>query len=462
MAVFKDVVVFLPGILGSVLENAQGDKLWSTSVGAFWSAIKSRGRSIQSMELDASGDPGDIRATQLIDGITVVPLLHKTMGYEDLVHYFVRTLGLIAGQNFFTFPYDWRLDNRVHAKRLEREALGWLKSWRDSSGHRDARLILVGHSMGGLVSRYFLEVLGGWTETRSLITLGTPHRGSLDAVNYLENGMKTKIGPLGVDINPVLRSLPSVYQLLPTYSCVRESQAEYVKVAKAAADGWLSHVDAARAGDAHAFHREIFDAQHTNAKDDKYKTCGYSMIPLVGAAHPTLQSVEVTDSGIQLLRSFHGSDEQGDGTVPRISATPAELIDERRERYLAQKHANLQNDRLLDENLSGLLAQPDAHFDDFRSLRDTFRIDLSVDMDDMFVDGAPLVVRAKPSEGHPPVQVTLSNQDGSQTFQEALILDRATDWYVGEFNLGDGLWEVEVSAADAQSVTDMAVVASDT
>jgi pimeloyl-ACP methyl ester carboxylesterase len=42
---------------------------------------------------------------------------------------------------------------------------------------RTPKLILVGHSMGGLVARYFLECLEGWRDTRRLVTFGTPYRG---------------------------------------------------------------------------------------------------------------------------------------------------------------------------------------------------------------------------------------------------------------------------------------------
>ena len=75
--------------------------------------------------------------------------------------------------------------------------------------------------MGGLVARWYLECLGGWQDTRALITFGTPHRGSLNAVDFLVNGFVKKLGPLKVaDLSRLLRSLTSVYQLLPIYPCV--------------------------------------------------------------------------------------------------------------------------------------------------------------------------------------------------------------------------------------------------
>lgn len=44
------------------------------------------------------------------------------------------------------------------------------------------RVNLIGHSMGGLVMRYFIEHLGGSSSVRTAITLGTPHRGTKTAV----------------------------------------------------------------------------------------------------------------------------------------------------------------------------------------------------------------------------------------------------------------------------------------
>jgi triacylglycerol esterase/lipase EstA (alpha/beta hydrolase family) len=49
----------------------------------------------------------------------------------------------------------------------------------------DARVVLICHSMGGLVARHYLEVLGGYKDAKALITFGTPHRGSIDALAYL-------------------------------------------------------------------------------------------------------------------------------------------------------------------------------------------------------------------------------------------------------------------------------------
>jgi triacylglycerol lipase len=40
------------------------------------------------------------------------------------------------------------------------------------------RVHIVGHSLGGLISRYYVQRLGGDARVGTLVTLGTPHRGS--------------------------------------------------------------------------------------------------------------------------------------------------------------------------------------------------------------------------------------------------------------------------------------------
>ncbi|GAB2980724.1 alpha/beta fold hydrolase [Saccharothrix stipae] len=43
------------------------------------------------------------------------------------------------------------------------------------------RVHVVGHSLGGLIARYYVQRLGGDARVRTLVTLGTPHRGTLAA-----------------------------------------------------------------------------------------------------------------------------------------------------------------------------------------------------------------------------------------------------------------------------------------
>ncbi|WTE15579.1 alpha/beta fold hydrolase [Streptomyces uncialis] len=55
------------------------------------------------------------------------------------------------------------------------------------------RVDLVGHSLGGLIGRYYVQRLGGDARIRTLVTLGTPHSG-------------TRAVPL-MDVHPVVRQM---------------------------------------------------------------------------------------------------------------------------------------------------------------------------------------------------------------------------------------------------------------
>ncbi len=218
-----DVVVLLPGILGSVLTR-DGKDVWAPSAGALGRALWTLGRSITSLELPADpwerDDLGDgVAAPRLVDGVHLIPGFWGIDVYGGITRMITDTFDVVPGETYIEFPYDWRRDNRVAARQLQRLVDEKLHAQRQRNP--DAKVILIGHSMGGLVARWYLECLGGWQDARALITFGTPHRGSLNAADFLVNGFVKKLGPLKVaDLSRLLRSLTSVYQLLPIYPCI--------------------------------------------------------------------------------------------------------------------------------------------------------------------------------------------------------------------------------------------------
>ena len=190
-----DLVVLLPGITGSVLRK-DGRDVWAMTAGAVADALFSLGNNISELELgDGDADDG-VTAPLVVPDLHLIPGLWKIDGYSKVSGYLQGQFAVTPGRNFHQFPYDWRRDNRVAAHRLKEQTDGWLCDWRQESP--EARLILVGHSMGGLVARYFLECLEGWRDTRRLVTFGTPYRGSLNALSFLVHGMKNTLGPITV------------------------------------------------------------------------------------------------------------------------------------------------------------------------------------------------------------------------------------------------------------------------
>lgn len=57
---------------------------------------------------------------------------------------------------------------------------------------------VIGHSLGGLIARYYVQRLGGDTLVHTLVTLGTPHRGT-HAARLLPNRLARQLRP-GSDV----------------------------------------------------------------------------------------------------------------------------------------------------------------------------------------------------------------------------------------------------------------------
>jgi hypothetical protein len=398
--VTKDVIVLVPGFLGSVLEK-EGKELWGLSKGALLRALLSFGDSVGSLELKNDGTDevasDGITAPRLLPDTHLLPGLWKVDGYTHVSETLVSRFGLLRGQNYFEFPYDWRRDVRPTARRLARLAPAWLDHWRQSlGGSPDSRLILVGHSLGGLVSRYFLEVLGGWRHTRALITFGTPHRGSLIAVDKLANGFQKKLGPLPlVDLTRMVRSLPPVYQLLPRYPCVGLPDGSVVRPTEAVG---VPHLDLERARQGREFMLEIDHAVEANLKDEEYLTRGYLLHPVVGINQPTLQGARLTDKGVEMLYTEPGgSDPGGDGTVPRVSAMPLEERHHARAMYSPTPHASLQNAFEVLAHVEGVLTGHELLLSKYRELRGPNPRQLSLWVEDAYAHDEPVTVRVRPS-----------------------------------------------------------------
>ena len=357
----RHLVIMLPGIMGSVLQK-DGKDVWALSGQALAQHLRSLGRIINQLRVvednETSPDLGDgIVATRLIEDLHSVPFLMEHAGYSvmrrRIKEYFDVFEGSIdtphSNENFFPFPYDWRRDNRATARKLQRFVQQQLSRWREWSGARDAKVLLIGHSMGGLISRYYLEVLEGWRDCRALVTVGSPHRGAVKALHILSNGMMFRT------LTNLVRSFRSAYQILPTYP-ILEVNGTYVRVGEASE---IPNVDQQLVQTTRAeFLEAIRQAAIGNRSNPDYSQ---RTIPWIGTRQDTIQSASLQNGKVVIHYDappgVHAGLADGDGTVARVSALPADLEGQGYERFAVEKHGWLTNNEMTLEPLLDTLKQ---------------------------------------------------------------------------------------------------------
>ncbi|MGJ8664174.1 MAG: esterase/lipase family protein [Marinicella sp.] len=125
-------------------------------------------------------------------------------------------------RKLYLFNYDWRQDNHISAKKLSE----FIKSIQDDHQDPDLKFDVIAHSMGGLVTRYYLRYgetdvlnnndfpmnLSGAKNIRKVVLLGTPNLGSVGSVKSFIKGLKVGLRNVPTE---VLVTMPSVYQLFP-------------------------------------------------------------------------------------------------------------------------------------------------------------------------------------------------------------------------------------------------------
>jgi pimeloyl-ACP methyl ester carboxylesterase len=215
--------VLVPGILGCQLLRPDKTQVWLNVGNAFGHHdLKLPCR----LPLHESRD--DLVPGGLLGVDAVLPRLFGFTEYADL-------LELLEGAGFrrgrragergaghHVFSYDWRRDI-VESARCLHETLEALAV---SHGDGDAAFNVVGHSMGGLVARYYLRygtaepaedapvTWAGARRIRNLVLVATPNAGSIPALDAILNGNRVGLSTTTLAA-PVVARMPSIYQLLP-------------------------------------------------------------------------------------------------------------------------------------------------------------------------------------------------------------------------------------------------------
>jgi len=241
-------VVIVPGLLGSRLRNQDTGKI-------AWGEFSPRGFDDEffrnlSYPMKVGADVSALRDRNAADGmllaaeIRVLGMNFESAGYAGLVDifksagYITESDAKLAGHGhptLFLFSYDWRRNPAENAVELskfiesKREML--LDAYREEYGSADydIRFDLVAHSMGGLVSRYYMmydrvqpDTDGTpppltWDGAKNLARVAivaTPNAGYLDTLLEMNAGLRlSEAAPLIPAAVPA--TMPSYYAMLP-------------------------------------------------------------------------------------------------------------------------------------------------------------------------------------------------------------------------------------------------------
>ncbi|MDQ2691749.1 MAG: FHA domain-containing protein [Chloroflexota bacterium] len=280
-------VVFVPGIMGS--------ELWLGKE-RIWPNLKVLFKEPEFFKYP--GLPG-IEPRGILQEVVVVPNLIKLEQYSRLGDYLVENLGYTRGVDFFEFAYDWRQDVRKTARQLSQ--------FIDSLTVKPP-VKIIAHSLGTLVSRYYIERCGGKDKIDKLILMGGPHLGTPNAVSSLLFGPDVlPFGLLGERLRQVVSTFETSYQILPVYSCGMDQFGQSFNFMKE--DTWLTEEQKPLWQAAREFKREL------GTKTSIPTTC------IFGYGQKTVDRIKLLRKPDgRLSNSVYETRANGDGSVPENSA----------------------------------------------------------------------------------------------------------------------------------------------
>jgi pimeloyl-ACP methyl ester carboxylesterase len=208
----RSAIVFVPGIYGTALVDSEGERVFLTLGQALWGSTP---LALTDPDLGVQG-ARTLHVAGLLTGVPIIPWLYSIDGYGEAETYLMRQFG---GRNaVMSMPYDWRRDCFKAVEDLD-QLIQKLKA------RGVTRVGLVSHSMGGLITAYYLRygtqppegAVENWEGARQVhaaVLVGVPFGGAIQSFHNLLNGtsLGTAETPLSAES---LGTFPSMYELMP-------------------------------------------------------------------------------------------------------------------------------------------------------------------------------------------------------------------------------------------------------
>lgn len=227
----RHILVFVPGFMGSQLRNKKTNELVWLDLASIPKLLRRGRRWVEELYSKMRYPENDLYADKVIEEVVVARPLFKSQQYGRLFQtlrdwgYRIDPKNPRAEESpVYTFAYDWRKDIREAASELAKKIPEWRKK------HNNAPVWLVGHSGGGIVSRWCIQKELGLEQEHvtRLFLLASPWDGSSNALAVLWGGLHYFV-KFGVDLmdwglDPFgiarltrdgLRTFPSAYELVP-------------------------------------------------------------------------------------------------------------------------------------------------------------------------------------------------------------------------------------------------------
>ncbi|MCM2424909.1 lipase/acyltransferase domain-containing protein [Streptomyces sp. RKAG337] len=226
-----DAVLVIPGIMGTrLVEAATGKVLWGMGKAAEYAGRWDLEGGMDALALspaEREGEFGRVVPRGIIRTPSWAPLLGGVEPYDRLLK---RLRNVVVHPDAIAeFGYDWRLPTEYNAQRLAQAVECHLAAWREHPQSRAARafvpdgrpagVVLIAHSMGGLVAAAASLIPGAMADVRAVLTLGSPFHGAVKAVQVLSEGRGLP-GLPKENLRRLARTLPGIHDLLPSYRCL--------------------------------------------------------------------------------------------------------------------------------------------------------------------------------------------------------------------------------------------------